>query len=292
MHREQSLRTALGEIETLRMKRQRQYADRSHPSLKRFTQQELNDEACPTYKNLLVGRSLRLPDRQTMLRIADYLECNSDERNDLLAAAGYLPILSLTTGRSLELALEHAHRLMENVTHPAMLITQTLDIQTVNGPFSRLFGISRDYVQDNRFTLFDFHFDAELPVRPRSTFDAASFAQWESHAIAGIRAFKRNHMLSRHDAWYLELVRKFQGYDDASKYWNMEAKQPETGGPPAKIVLARTSSAGEFVPIRTKQIFLSAGSGMYPRVAVFLPVDEPARRAFEYAGSPAGCSGP
>ena len=51
----------LGEIETVRLKRQDEYRDQGHPQSKRFTQQELNDEVCPTYKNLLIGRSNRLP---------------------------------------------------------------------------------------------------------------------------------------------------------------------------------------------------------------------------------------
>ncbi|MNW43060.1 hypothetical protein D3C74_202490 [compost metagenome] len=81
----------LGEIEALRSKRQQKLADRPHPSLKRFTQQELNNEAFPSYKNLLVGRTRRIPDRQRIINIAEYLECTSDERNDLLLAAGYPP---------------------------------------------------------------------------------------------------------------------------------------------------------------------------------------------------------
>jgi hypothetical protein len=121
----QLLKVALGEIETLRMKRQRQYADRPRPSLKRFTQQELNDEVCPTYKNLLVGRSQRLPDRQTIINIAEYLECTSDERNDLLVATGYLPLQTQTSGRSHEFALEQAHLLMRNLPFPAMIVTHT-----------------------------------------------------------------------------------------------------------------------------------------------------------------------
>ena len=70
------LRDILEEIEVLRMKRQEEVRDRPHPFLKRFTQQEVTDEACPTYKNLLVGRSQRIPSRQTLMQIADYLECS------------------------------------------------------------------------------------------------------------------------------------------------------------------------------------------------------------------------
>src|SRR5690242_14077264 len=85
------LRDLLGEIETLRIKRQQALRKRPHPQLKRFTQQELTDEVCPTYKNLLLGRSLRLPSRERILQIAQYLECTAAERNTLLVAARYLP---------------------------------------------------------------------------------------------------------------------------------------------------------------------------------------------------------
>ena len=44
----------LGAIEAVRIARQEQYRKKGHPQLKRFTQQELNDEACPTYKNWLI----------------------------------------------------------------------------------------------------------------------------------------------------------------------------------------------------------------------------------------------
>ena len=48
-------------------KRQEEYREKGHPQFKRFTQQELNDEACPTYKNWLIGRSNRLPSRSLLM---------------------------------------------------------------------------------------------------------------------------------------------------------------------------------------------------------------------------------
>src|SRR5258708_2007695 len=90
-HTSTLLRGLLGEIETRRFRRQEDIKEHPHPQLKRFTQQELTDETCPTYKNLLVGRSLRVPSRETILHIAQYLERTAQERNDLLLAARYLP---------------------------------------------------------------------------------------------------------------------------------------------------------------------------------------------------------
>ncbi|WCM59384.1 hypothetical protein [Paenibacillus polymyxa] len=284
-----TLKIVLGEIEAVRMKRQREYNELSHPLLKRFTQQELNDEACPTYKNLLVGRSHRIPDRQTMIHIAEYLECSSDERNDLLLAADYLPIHYELEGRSLELALEQAQQIMSNLPFPAMIVTHTLDIKGLNEPFRHLFDVPSDSFMNGKLNKVDFHFNSDFSIRPRSTFDAESFEQWESHAIYGIQAFKRYNMFSRYDDWYKKLIDKFLKYDDLNKYWSMQPRDSSNEVEHTKIILARMGTMTDLVPIRYKLIHLSVSSHMYPGIEVYLPIDEPARRVFEYLGCPAEC---
>ncbi|WP_456287188.1 hypothetical protein M1D70_15290 [Paenibacillus sp. AK002] len=278
-------RIVMGEIEALRMKRQQQLADRPHPSLKRFTQQELNDEAFTSYKNLLVGRTRRIPDRQTIINIAEYLECTSDERNDLLLAAGYLPIQTELEGRALERALEWAQQTMRSIPFPAMIVTHTQDIKGVNEPFRHLFDIPLDRSYDGLMNRIDFHFNSDLPIRPRSTFDNVSFEQWKVHAINGIHAFKREHMLSRYDAWYQKLFDRVQKEDE---YLNEPASSANADQ--TQTILARMESDGELVPIRYRQVSISAGSRVYPQVEVFLPVDSAARTVFENLGCPADCA--
>ncbi|MNO22100.1 hypothetical protein D3C76_118770 [compost metagenome] len=278
---------AMLEIEALRMKRQQKLADRPHPSLKRFTQQELNDEAFPSYKNLLVGRTRRMPDRQTIISIAEYLECTSDERNDLLLAAGYLPIQTELEGRSLERALEWAQQTMRGIPFPAMIITHTQEIKEVNEPFRHLFDIPLDRSYDGLMNRIDFHFNSNVPIRPRSTFDKASFEQWKEHAIHGLHAFKREHMLSRYDAWYQKLFDRVQKYN-VDEYLNV----PDAG---AKVdhtqtILAGMKSSSELVPIRYRQVSISEGSRLYPQIEVFLPVDTAARTVFENLGCPVDCA--
>ncbi|URJ58879.1 hypothetical protein [Paenibacillus polymyxa] len=277
----------MGEIEALRVKRQQKLADRPHPSLKRFTQQELNDEAFPSYKNLLVGRTRRIPDRQTIINIAEYLECTSDERNDLLLAAGYLPILTELEGRSLERALEWAQQTMTSIPFPAMIVTHTQDIKGVNEPFRHLFDIPLERSYDGLMNRVDFHFNSDLPIRPRSTFDKASFEQWEEHAKYGIHAFKREHMLSRYDAWYQKLFDRVQKYN-VDEYLNV----PDVGAKVDQIqtILARMESSDELVAIRYRQVSISEGSRLYPQIEVFLPVDSAARTVFEKLGCPADCA--
>lgn len=74
-------------IEAIRAKRKRHF--QRHPQGKRFSQDELSNVAYPSYKNLLLGRTQRIPDRGALLEIADYLECTPTERNVLLRAAKY-----------------------------------------------------------------------------------------------------------------------------------------------------------------------------------------------------------
>lgn len=87
------------EIEKLRNHRRERTKTHPHPLGKRFSQEELSESVYPSYKNLLIGRTRRLPDRATLLRIADYLECSFDERQQLLNAAQYAPEFSQTEQR-------------------------------------------------------------------------------------------------------------------------------------------------------------------------------------------------
>src|SRR5258706_10096971 len=122
----------LGAIEAVRITRQEEYREKDHPQLKRFTQQELNDQACPTYKNWLIGRSHRLPSRSMLMTIADYLECSLSERNDVLLAAQYLPEQPAWEGDALRRALEQAQQIMETLAYPAIVVTHTFQIQAAN----------------------------------------------------------------------------------------------------------------------------------------------------------------
>lgn len=122
----------LDAIEAVRYKRQEEYREKSHPQLKRFTQQELNDEACPTYKNWLIGRSTRLPERSLLMTIADYLECSLSERNDLLLAAQYVPEQTEWQGEEMQRALEHARQLLETLPYPSIVITRSFQIEAAN----------------------------------------------------------------------------------------------------------------------------------------------------------------
>lgn len=88
-----------GTIEAIRAQRRERHKAQPHPLGKRFSQEELGEYAYPSYKNLLQGRTRRMPDRAALLRIADYLECSFAERAELLNAAQYAPEVPRTQQR-------------------------------------------------------------------------------------------------------------------------------------------------------------------------------------------------
>lgn len=110
------------------------------------------------------------------------------------------------------------------------------------------------------------------------------FEQWESHAINGIHAFKRNHLLSRHDEWYRNLEKRLEQHG-GNKYWNMSNEDTKPNEPSYRTLLVRKKDSSDFVPVRYSQIYLSVGRGMLPGIGVFLPVDEAARSVFASFGS-------
>src|SRR5689334_8114855 len=199
------LHDTLEEIEILRLARQEEVRDHPHPLLKRFTQQELTDEVCPTYKNLLVGRSQRIPSRQTLMQIADYLECSLESRNNLLLAARYLPESLELAGAQLKQALEQAQHLMGTLPYPALVVTHTLEVHAVNEVFQRVFELPPlSAIPQPQRHLFHFLFHPDFPLRVRSTFNDQAVKAWQAGVSRGIELFKQSNKLSQFEPWYGE----------------------------------------------------------------------------------------
>jgi hypothetical protein len=279
------LHQLLGAIETVRLKRQEDYREKYHPQLKRFTQQELNDEACPTYKNWLIGRSNRLSSRSILLNIADYLECNLSERNDLLLAAQYLPEQPEWEGDELRRALEHAQQIMETLPYPAIVVTRTLQIHAANEFFLHLLELPPldTFPQHQRSTIH-FLFHPDFRIRARSTFNAEARATWQKHALYGVQLFKQNNVLSQYDAWYQQFVKQCCGIADFQEYWEKARESIRPENAPPKIFLARMATTGELLPIRVQHMLVSVSSKIYPAVSALLPVDEATRAVYASFG--------
>ena len=267
-------------IEALRHRRQEDYREQGQPQLKRFTQQELNDEACPTYKNWLMGRSQRLPSRSLLMAIADYLECSLNERNDLLLAAQYLPELPEHEDDALQQALEQTQQIIETLPYPAIMVTHTFQVQAANEFFLRLVELpSLDTLPPHQRTMIHFLFN---PVfRARSMIDAETYALWQRHVIYGLQRFKQQNMLHQHEDWYQQFVQQCRDeIPDFQEYWEKAQAAPRQEYAPTKILLARMATTGEILPIRVRHMHISASSKTYPVVSALLPVDEAARAVY------------
>lgn len=270
-------------IEAVRLTRQEDYRDRLHPQLKRFTQQELNDEACPTYKNLLIGRSRRVPSRSMLMQIADYLECRLSERNDLLLAAQYVPEQPEWEGEELRRALEYAQQIMETLPYPAAVVTHTFQVQAANEFFLRLLELPplETIPPQQRSTI---HFLFHPDVCRRSTLTAEARALWQQHTLFGIQLFQQQNVLSQYDEWYQQSVKQWCEIPGVQTYWD-KAREVRQEVAPTKGVLARMATTGEVLPIRIWHMLVSVSGKNSPAVSAFVPVDAAARVVYTSFGS-------
>jgi hypothetical protein len=282
------LRDLLEEIEILRIARQQEVREHPHPLLKRFTQQELTDEACPTYKNLLVGRSRRIPSRQTLMLIADYLECNMAQRNNLLLAARYLPESLELAGSELQLALEQARNLMQTLPYPAMLVTHTLHIEATNELFQRLFApLPLAAIPQAQRHMLSLCFRHDLPFRERSTFNDQAIKAWQAGVIRAIQLFKESNRFYQFEPWYQALVEQFCTVADFRQHWEQEVVPATFAQQQAlpKLLLSRNAITGDVQPIQLRLVRISVSSRMYPCIMALVPLDEPARTVVASLGS-------
>ena len=275
----------LGAIEAVRITRQEDYREKCHPQLKRFTQQELNDEACPTYKNWLIGRSHRLPSRSMLMQIAGYLECSLSERNDLLLAAQYLPEQPEWEGDALRRALEQAQQIMEALPYPAMVVTHTFQVQAANEFSLRLLELpSLDTVPPHQRTMM--HFLLHPDVQARSMINAEIRAMWQKYVLYGLQRFKQQNVLSQYDAWYQQRVQQWcDEIADFQECWDKAREVTRQEVAPTKMVFARMATTGEVLPIRVRHMLVSVSSKTYPAVSALLPVDEAAYAVYASLGS-------
>jgi len=279
------LSDVLGEIEALRLRRQAEIKDHPHPQIKRFTQQELNDVVCPTYKNLLLGRSRRVPSRETILQIAQYLECTAAQRNDLLLAARYLPETLELEGSQLQQVLEQSQHFAGTLPYPAMIVTHTLEVNAVNRAFQCLYELpSLPAIPQQQRHLFHFLFHPDSPVRIRSTFNSQAVKVWQTQAARGVQLFRQSNVLYQFEPWYKELIERFCAIADFHTYWERDIELQDETDTPTKMLLTRHAVTGEFLPILLRHMHISVSSHRYPGIVAFFPLDEAARAVFSSLG--------
>lgn len=270
------LKDLLHEIEDLRLKRRDAWHGQRHPQGKRFTQEEIVQGPCPTYQNLLIGRSRRLPGRQTILEIADYLEGTLAERNTLLVAARYLPIYAEMEGIQLEQARQDTLLLLNNLPFPAYAV----DRWRIYGA-NEMFYLSME-LGDSR----DFPF--QYAKGPAMYFDSRVFRPFIEVTpelfVTNTRVCLQNSRFTneifQHEAWYQELIAYAYQFPDFANIW-------EHVGDTLPIEVRLTKLVpSENHHINVRSVFIRPYNTVYPSITGLVPADEDTYRYFGEMGIP------
>ncbi len=195
-------------LEALRYLRQDEWAGKTHPLGKRFTQEEIATGPYRAYRNLLTGRTQRLPQRPTVLEIADYLEASIDETNQLLMAAHYLPEEKRLNGLNMHITRQIIHDIFDSLAVPALLLTPELKVEKINGAFSRLFEVELPPTED--VSIIDLYLDESLAIAPQLSAKEKHTSPQNSYIV---RTFLDNPPgVLHHQPWYQQLKAQAQRY--------------------------------------------------------------------------------
>jgi hypothetical protein len=272
------LRQCLGEIETVRRRRQTACQSTPHPAFKRFTQQELAEEVCPTYKNLLVGRSKRLPSRAMILKIAEYLECTIAEQSDLLISAGYLPQAVWMRDDLFRSALANAKHIAAHSTLPTYVCSPDLQVVYINKVGQKLTQRPDvDKLSDIERLICGASF---IPDGYSRFSNSPTPEDWQRNASAGVRIYRSNTRVFQFEPWYKDRLERLKRLPDFETYWDQAVtSQHETG------CVGRCRSYLVNGLLTLSAIVSTIGGPGGPIVYSTIPVNDVAREALRKAGA-------
>jgi hypothetical protein len=273
------LRNCIAEIELLRERRQQRARDEVRDDLRRFTQQELADEVCPTYKNLLTGRSHRMPDRGTLLNIARYLECTIAETGDLLSIAGYAPEPVYMRADLYRAAIEQAIVMAEHSTLPAYVLSADLQVIHFNASRRKM---SR---RDVPLAPAD-HPDASMVSECYKTDSIAHYinsptaSDWERNGLAIMRFFRKKTKVFQHEVWFQRRIETLRRTPEFDRFWRLAS---EPGTPDG--VAGQTRYGGVRGPVHISSIVTELGGPGGPLLYNAVPQNDAAREVMRAAGA-------
>jgi hypothetical protein len=268
------IRELVGEIEALRTARKQQWRDRPHPDTKRFTQEELTDLVCPSYRNLLMGRTARLPSRALVLAIADYLECTIHETNDLLLAAQYVPKQIALRDDQYRAFVEYGRTLAHALPLPAFLVGGAFHVIDANAS-----GVSLTQTEPSRAaSSFHYTFDPQLPTYRML---AAHGESWAHNARTSVRLLQSFDPCARREPWYRTLIKQLLAIPQFCAYWNeVPSSLPHQQDVPTYCVWdPKTNQRFE-----EQLVLLPLTPLHYPFLVVHLPIDPTAHTIFAALG--------
>ena len=258
-----------------------------------WTRTEFEDMVYSSYKSMRQGRVTRSPRRETMMEIADYLNCTLEERNRLLLAAHATPVAPYLTGEKLDELLPVAVGVARSLPFPAVIINRDWRVHYLNRHALTLNGVTPEQVQAipaNKLNILHLLFDPDLPLYAHLSQNHLSWARMARQTIYG---FKMANLLCQFEPWYLALIRQLMTLPGFEQHWqtvNVDAafdSDPSTHTQPASVVI-ETVVPNHPERARLRPLLISVGYFQFdfPQIVAFLPADDPSREVLRTIGIP------
>lgn len=264
--------------------------------LRSWTRTELEYRVYSSFKQMRNGRITRPPRRETVMEIADYLNCNLDERNRLLVAAELAPISSYLSGDSLNAVLQVAISVAENLAMPAMIINRDWHIHYFNEHLIRLYGVTPEQltsIAPEQMNILNLLFDPQLPLYPRLIQNHSSWARMARQTIYG---FKSANTLYQFESWYQDIVSQLMQLPEFERHWktvsaNLEFENDMSAQgqqPAVKVdtIVSFQQTSPQRAWIRPLLISVGYFQFQFPQIVAFLPADYESQGVFKKIGVP------
>lgn len=274
------LRSLVDLIEEIRLRRQAEAVDRLHPELKTFSQRELTDVACPSYKNYLLGRTTRMPKREMVMQIGDYLECTPGERDDLLICAGYLPESFMLRDDQYQAAIRRARFLLSLLPLPAVAIGRNSHTLFTNeAVFLKNEFPALDQWAAPQRNVIAYFFDPAMQVRQyyETTPDA-----WEKTARGAAELVYLTNNGRLRDPDFRRLIRASRELPDFARLWDDVTANPPSLYRDYGAMWMQTRYLDQ--PIGELSYLVPVTENLEVSIVVGVPVDEAARHVYELVG--------
>ncbi len=292
-------------VEELLTQRQREAAQSNRSTVswrdddwgpRTWTRTELEYRVYSSFKQMRNGRITRPPRRETVMEIADYLNCNLDERNRLLVAAELAPISSYLSGDSLDAVLQVAISVAENLAMPAMIINRDWHIHYFNEHLIRLYGVTPEQltsIAPEQMNILNLLFDPQLPLYPRLIQNRSSWARMARQTIYG---FKSANTLYQFESWYQDIVSQLMQLPEFERHWktvsaNLEFENDMSAQgqqPAVKVdtIVSFQQTSPQRAWIRPLLISVGYFQFQFPQIVAFLPADYESQGVFKKIGVP------
>ncbi|CAG1005167.1 MAG: hypothetical protein IT322_07205 [Anaerolineae bacterium] len=259
-----------------------------------WTRTELEDMVYSSFKRMRQGHITRPPRRQTVMEIADYLNCTLEERNRLLMAAHISPVAPYFTGERLVELLQEVTAVAQQLVIPALIINRDWHIHYLNDQALRLQNVSTAQlasIPPEHFNLLRLMFDPQLPLYPNLIQNHTSWVRMARQTLYG---FKMANLLCQFEPWYQTLVDDLMGLPDFADHWHtIDVDLPFSAdfsvqNLPSSVTVETTFIDSHQKPrqIWLRPLVISAGYFQFdfPQIVAFLPADQNSYGAFSEIG--------